>query len=256
MLFVISNQTNLQDNQMKNLLLTTTFAMALSLPAYASGTHSDGHGENESTEQAAMMIGMPGEAAKVDRTIDVILLENDEGQMLIESEDLNIAAGETIRFNITNKGELEHEFVLDTIERNAEHKIEMAKMDMEHDDPNSIRLDAGASGEIVWTFANAGAFEAACLIAGHYESGMYREIAVSEQMAKADAEYSTGTIKKIDVKTGKVTIIHGPLVTLDMPAMTMVFRADETMIANMSEGQDIEFVADRVKGKLTVTQMK
>jgi Cu/Ag efflux protein CusF len=35
-----------------------------------------------------------------------------------------------------------------------------------------------------------------------------------------------------------------------------VFRADETMIANMSEGQDIEFVADRVKGKLTVTQIK
>jgi Cu/Ag efflux protein CusF len=41
-----------------------------------------------------------------------------------------------------------------------------------------------------------------------------------------------------------------------MPAMTMVFRADEATIANMSEGQDIEFVAERLKGKLTVTQMK
>jgi Cu/Ag efflux protein CusF len=132
----------------------------------------------------------------------------------------------------------------------------MAKMDMEHDDPNRIRLDAGASGEVVWTFANSGTFEAACLIAGHYESGMHREVAVGEQMAQADVEYTSGTIKKIDAKAGKVTIIHGPLVTLDMPAMTMVFRADETMIANMSEGQDIEFVADRVKGKLTVTQIK
>jgi len=27
-------------------------------------------------------------------------------------------------------------------------------------------------------------------------------------------------------------------------------------MAKMAEGQDIEFVADRVKGKLTVTQMK
>jgi Cu/Ag efflux protein CusF len=36
----------------------------------------------------------------------------------------------------------------------------------------------------------------------------------------------------------------------------MVFRADEAMIANMSVGQDIEFIADRVKGKLTVTEMK
>jgi Cu/Ag efflux protein CusF len=69
-------------------------------------------------------------------------------------------------------------------------------------------------------------------------------------------EYSTGKIKKINAKAGKVTIIHGPLANLDMPAMTMVFRADEAMIANMSVGQDIEFIADRVKGKLTVTEMK
>jgi Cu/Ag efflux protein CusF len=176
--------------------------------------------------------------------------------MLIESEPMNIKEGETIRFNITNKGELEHEFVLDTVERNAEHKIEMAKMDMEHDDPNRIRLDAGASGEVVWTFANSGTFEAACLIPGHYESGMHREVAVGDQMAQADVEYTSGTIKKIDAKAGKVTIIHGPLVNLDMPAMTMVFRADEAMMAKMAEGQGIEFVADRVKGKLTVTQMK
>ena len=40
------------------------------------------------------------------------------------------------------------------------------------------------------------------------------------------------------------------------PSMTMVFRADPDMIARMSEGQDIEFVAEPVKGKLTVTQMK
>ena len=38
--------------------------------------------------------------------------------------------------------------------------------------------------------------------------------------------------------------------------MKMVFRADEAMIAKMSEGQNIEFVAEPVKGKLTVTQLK
>jgi Cu/Ag efflux protein CusF len=35
-----------------------------------------------------------------------------------------------------------------------------------------------------------------------------------------------------------------------------VFRADEAMIANMSVGQDIMFIADRVNGKLTVIKMK
>ncbi|AEI96495.1 MULTISPECIES: copper-binding protein [Roseobacter] len=237
---------------MKKLLLSTAITIM-----FASGAFADvGHAKKETTDASEMIVGMPGHSEKVDRTIDVILLENDDGEMLIQSEEMNIKQGETIRFKITNEGELEHEFVLDTVERNAEHKIEMAKMDMEHDDPNRIRLDAGASGEVVWTFANAGTFEAACLIPGHYESGMHRKVAVGDQMAQADVDYTTGKIKKIDAKAGKVTIIHGPLVNLDMPAMTMVFRADEAMIAKMSEGQDIEFVADRVKGKLTVTQLK
>ena len=74
--------------------------------------------------------------------------------------------------------------------------------------------------------------------------------------AHADMEFAKGTVKKIDAEGGKVTINHGPLANLDMPAMTMVFRADADMIAKMSEGQDIEFIAEPVKGKLTVTQLK
>ena len=87
-------------------------------------------------------------------------------------------------------------------------------------------------------------------------SGGKQPISVEVVVAQADAQYSNGKIKKINKKAGKVTIIHGPLVNLDMPAMTMVFRADEAMIANMLEGQDIEFVAERVKGKLTVIKIK
>lgn len=81
-------------------------------------------------------------------------------------------------------------------------------------------------------------------------------VAAGEMFAQAEVEYTTGKIKKIDSKAGKVTIIHGPIVNLDMPAMTMVFRADETTIDKLSEGQDIEFVAERVNGKLTIMQMK
>jgi uncharacterized cupredoxin-like copper-binding protein len=241
---------------MKNLLLTSALAFTLSAPAFAAGTHDGGHNDDHADKHAEMMIGMPGDPAKVDRTIDVTMRETDDGDMIFEPASLEIAKGETIRFNVMNKGELEHEFVIDTIEGNAEHKEAMAKMDMEHDDPNSVRLDEGGTGEVIWKFANEGTFEFACLIPGHYESGMHGPITVGEQMAQVDVEFTTGKIKKIDAKAGKVTISHGPLVNLDMPAMTMVFRADEATIANMSEGQDIEFVAERLKGKLTVTQMK
>ncbi|WP_321170013.1 copper-binding protein [Sedimentitalea xiamensis] len=80
-------------------------------------------------------------------------------------------------------------------------------------------------------------------------------LAAALSMAMAGT-FTRGTVKKVDEKAGKVTIIHEELVDLDMPAMTMVFRADEEMISRMSEGQDIEFVADRVNGKLTVIELK
>ncbi len=71
-----------------------------------------------------------------------------------------------------------------------------------------------------------------------------------------DAAYTKGSVKAIDAEAGKVTIIHEELANLGMPAMTMVFRADEETLARMSEGDDIEFVADRVEGKLTVVDLK
>ena len=69
--------------------------------------------------------------------------------------------------------------------------------------------------------------------------------------------FTKGVVKKVDAGAGKVTIIHEELIDLEMPAMTMVFRvADDGMLATLTEGQEIEFVADRVNGKLTVVELK
>ncbi len=70
-------------------------------------------------------------------------------------------------------------------------------------------------------------------------------------------EYTKGVVKKVDAKAGKITVIHEELKNLDMPAMTMVFRAgDDTILSKMQEGEEIEFVADRVNGKLTIIELK
>ncbi|QOL82809.1 copper-binding protein [Pseudooceanicola spongiae] len=71
-----------------------------------------------------------------------------------------------------------------------------------------------------------------------------------------DMQMSHGTITKIDTKWNKLTIDHGPLENLGMDAMTMVFEVtDPVMIEGLAEGQEVDFVADRVKGKLTVTEI-
>jgi uncharacterized cupredoxin-like copper-binding protein len=43
---------------------------------------------------------------------------------------------------------------------------------MEYDDHHMAHVDPGQKGAIVWTFNRAGTFEFACLIPGHFETGM------------------------------------------------------------------------------------
>lgn len=83
--------------------------------------------------------------------------------------------------NFTNKGEVDHEFVMDTEENVQEHKLVMEKNpDMEHADDNSLRLVPGAKGQIIWTFAKDGKYSFACLIPGHYEAGMHGKLQVNK----------------------------------------------------------------------------
>lgn len=64
------------------------------------------------------------------------------------------------------------------------------------------------------------------------------------------------TVKKVDVKAKKVTLIHEELKSLEMPAMTMVFRVqDDAIPEKLKEGANVEFAAERVNGKLTVTEV-
>lgn len=71
------------------------------------------------------------------------------------------------------------------------------------------------------------------------------------------AEYTKGVVTKIDTKQNKLTIKHEELKNLGMSPMTMVFVvADPAMIGKVKEGQAVEFVADRVNGRLTVTEIK
>lgn len=89
-----------------------------------------------------------------------------------------------MRFELVNAGALEHEFVLDTSANNQEHKAMMAQSaGMDHDDPNAARLGPGETRELIWTFANTGTFEFACLIPGHYQAGMHADVHVVDDAA-------------------------------------------------------------------------
>ena len=155
------------------LTLLAALALSLGAPVFAAGDHAGGHGDE-------MAAGMPGDASHVDRTVEISMVETEDAEMLFEPRDLTFEEGETVRFVITNTGYIEHEFVLDSAAKNQEHKALMEQFpEMEHDDPNSVLLQPEETGEIVWTFSKGGEFEVACLIPGHYESGMHSAVAVN-----------------------------------------------------------------------------
>ena len=118
------------------------------------------------------------------------------------TEKITVKAGETIRFVVSNKGQLVHEFNIGTPDMHKGHQKEMMmmvdhgvleadkinhdkmKMDMgggktmEHNDPNSALLEPGKNKEIVWKFSKEGTFEFACNVPGHYDAGMVGEVQV------------------------------------------------------------------------------
>jgi Cu(I)/Ag(I) efflux system periplasmic protein CusF len=77
------------------------------------------------------------------------------------------------------------------------------------------------------------------------------------QQAAAPAELTDGEVKKIDKEAGKITLRHGELKNLNMPAMSMVFRVkDATMLDQAKVGDKVKFAADRVNGAVTIVQLQ
>ena len=118
--------------------------------------------------------GEPGNPRKPAREIVVLMNEMDYTPAVIE-----VKRGEQIHFVLRNVGTEAHEFLLATTAENLKHGAAMKKNpDMEHDEPNGLRLAAKKSGEILWKFSKAGTFEYSCLIPTHREFGMIGKVIV------------------------------------------------------------------------------
>lgn len=73
------------------------------------------------------------------------------------------------------------------------------------------------------------------------------------QAGAAEMQMVDGQVKKVDKAAGKVTLSHGPLTNLNMPAMTMVFKVSNTAwLDQMKVGDKIRFMAASVNGTITV----
>lgn len=74
----------------------------------------------------------------------------------------------------------------------------------------------------------------------------------------ADAtDMADGEVRKVDPEAGKVTLRHGEIKHLDMPAMTMVFVVkDRSVLATLKPGDKVRFRAVLEAGQYTVTELR
>jgi len=168
-------------------LLRVVCLLAVSSPVWAAPAHT-------------YDFGQPAAAAKATRSVEVVM-----GDMSFTPKNIEIKAGETVRFVLVNKGQLLHEFNLGDAVMHAKHQQEMLQMQqsgmltptgmkemdhgsmagmdhgaMKHDDPNSILVEPGKTAELIWTFTKATRLEFACNIPGHYQAGMVGKLTVSQ----------------------------------------------------------------------------
>ena len=75
--------------------------------------------------------------------------------------------------------------------------------------------------------------------------------------AEQAAAMSDGEIRKIDAANAKLTLKHGPLANLDMPGMTMVFKAKSPeLLQGLKVGDKVKFRAEAVNGSYVVTAIQ
>ena len=136
-------------------------------PAPAAGDHNEGGHRAE----AHFACGSPGDSADATTTIEVAATD----ELAFEPSSVEVEAGETVTFVVTNSGKLPHEFVLGDESYQASQS---EHMDEEHG-ANAVHMSAGDTQELTWTFTEAGSLEFACHIDDHYQGGMRGKISVN-----------------------------------------------------------------------------
>ena len=73
----------------------------------------------------------------------------------------------------------------------------------------------------------------------------------------SSAAMAEGEVRKVDKEAKKITLKHGPIMNLDMPAMTMVFQvADPAMLDHVKVGDKVKFTADKAGSGYAVTKIE
>lgn len=97
----------------------------------------------------------------------------------IRPDVLNVSAGETVRFVVTNAGSADHEFFIgDEMAQEAHEKEMNTTGGRLVDSADGVGVEPRQREALVFTFVEAGSLIAGCHLPGHYGAGMRATIAI------------------------------------------------------------------------------
>lgn len=68
---------------------------------------------------------------------------------------------------------------------------------------------------------------------------------------------TNGEVRKVDKDAKKITLKHGEIKNLDMPAMTMVFQVKDTaLLDKVKAGDKVKFKAEKIAGGYAVSEVE
>jgi len=84
----------------------------------------------------------------------------------------------------------------------------------------------------------------------NHDHSMHQAAAMSSQLID-------GVVKKIDLKRLKITLKHGEIAEMQMPAMTMNYQVkDAHQLEGMKKGDRVRFSMEMADGKSVVTHIE
>ena len=115
-----------------------------------------------------------------------------------------------------------------------------------------LKLIAAVSAVILLPLTASVTFAATDHTDKHHVTTPAAAKAASDSTNMAEAE-----VRKVDKDAKKITLKHGEIKNLEMPAMTMIFQTKDTALLNkVKVGDKVKFKAEKVTSGYAVTEIE
>jgi|GEM_PF-539700 len=73
---------------------------------------------------------------------------------------------------------------------------------------------------------------------------------------RAQQATASGKVRRVNPSDGKITIMHGEIVELKLPAMTLVYRVEPQLIQGIQPGDQVTFTVVRRNGDYVIIEIR